>query len=286
MTSIARWSHRVAAITLWGLVVLVVASLIGSGSTSAQGTHHAAIVIDFGGGQLTSSCVPFAEDEISGADLLRRSGASVVFTGFGGGLGAGVCEIDGQGCNDPGDCFCQCRGADCHYWSYWTLQDGAWHFQNVGAGQRDVHDGDADAWVWGDRRTPPDADLGYGDVCPVIVPTNAPLPRPTSNPGGNSNPQPTIVDPGPEPVATPPGGSNAEVSTPSATPRATEQVRRATEQVRRATTPIARNDRSDAAGGPDDGSGGAPVGLIAFAAIAGALVVGIGAFALRRRIHG
>lgn len=278
MTSIARWVHRVAAITLWGLVVLVVASLIGSGSTSAQGTHHAAIVIDFGGGQLTSSCVPFAEDEISGVDLLRRSGATVVFSGSGG-LGEGVCQIDEQGCNDPGDCFCQCRGADCHYWSYWTLQDGEWHFQNVGASQRDVHDGDADAWVWGDRRTPPDAELGYGDVCPVVVPTNAPLSRPTSNPGGNSNPQPTTADPGPQPVATPADGPNAQVSTPGATPRATEQVRRA-------TTPIARNLRSDAAGGPDDGSGGAPVGLIAFGAIAGALVMGIGAFTVRRRIHG
>jgi hypothetical protein len=279
MTLIAHSIHRVAAMTLWGLVILVVASLVGTGETSAQGTNHAAIVVDFGGGQLTSSCVPFAEDEISGAELLRRSGATVVFTGFGGGLGAGVCEIDGQGCNDPGDCFCQCRGADCHYWSYWTLQDGEWHFQNVGASQRDVHDGDADAWVWGDRRTPPDAELGYGDVCPVVVPTNAPLPRPTSSTGGSGDPQPTTAGAGPQPVATSAGGPNAQIATPAATPRATEQVRRE-------TTPILRDGGADAAGTADDASGGPAAGLIAFGVIAGALVLGIGAFAARRRFYG
>jgi hypothetical protein len=60
-----------------------------------------------------------------------------------------------------------------------------------------------------------------------------------------------------------------------------------TEEVRApVATPGDRDDGLSAAGSTDDGSSGAPVGLIAFGAIAGALVLAIGGLAIRRRIVG
>jgi hypothetical protein len=77
-----------------------------------------------------------------------------VLSGFGG-LGSGVCRIDNVGCSDPGNCFCQCQGADCHYWTYFELDGDAWRFLQTGASQRRVHDSDVDGWVCG--HAPPGA---------------------------------------------------------------------------------------------------------------------------------
>ncbi len=73
--------------------------------------HRAGLVVRHGDGRVVTRCVTFSEESISGVELLRRSGLAATFAAYGG-LGYGVCVIDGQGC-DSGDCFCQCRGATC-----------------------------------------------------------------------------------------------------------------------------------------------------------------------------
>lgn len=243
--------------------------------------HHAGLVVIFEGGRTETYCIEFSEDEINGAELLQRSGLEVVFSS-GSGFGAGICRIEGTGCGDPGDCFCQCRGASCAYWSYWTLHDGTWRYQPLGASQRQVHDGDVDAWVWGNGRSPPESD---GSVCrapaaspPRAQPTPTVAPRPTSPAATNGQPtSPAAASPTQRDVAATVVAAEAAVD---ATPNET-----AVHVVRGGTTAVAtrRSDVSDAS--THDGSG-APVGLIAFGAVAGALVIALGGIAVRRRIGG
>jgi hypothetical protein len=244
-------------------------------STAGAAAHHAGLVVVFDGGRTETQCIEFTEDQITGAELLQRSGLEIVFSS--GGLGSGICKIEGTGCNDPGDCFCQCRGADCAYWSYWTLHDGAWRYQQLGASQRELYDGDVDAWVWGNGRSAPTRD---GGVCPSPTPSPARAqPTPTVVPRPTSQGAPTSgagASPTARAAATTIGASETAIETrPSETPG----------HVVRGTTP-ASTRRSDVSDASNDGGSGAPVGLIAFGVVAGALVIALGGLIAWRRFGG
>ena len=116
--------------------------------------HQAALIVEYGDGRVDTRCVSFSEEKITGVDLLSRSGLAV---GFGqGAIGIQVCKVGDTGCDVTSQpCFCQCLTADCHYWTYFTWRDGAWVYSQVGAGQRQLADGDADAWVWGNGKQGP-----------------------------------------------------------------------------------------------------------------------------------
>ena len=285
MTAIARRSRVILALALWGIVVGVVGAIVGANETAGQGLNHAGLMIVFPDGRVESRCIEFSDDSISGAELLERSGLPVVFSGFGG-LGAGVCRIDDVGCSDPGDCYCQCRGGDCHYWTYYALVDGEWRFQNVGPSTKRVHDGDVQAWVWGNGRTrPPPAE--FAAMCNV-EPTRPP-PQPSA----------TIAEPpGPQGLgaATPPDGSGGSTAQPTAQSGRTSMPERSTSAATPLTTPAAPEVRvgGNATGGSEThgsgsaagGGGGMPAGLIAFGAVAGALTIGVGALLARRRLRG
>lgn len=278
MRSVARVSQRTFSIVLWGLVVLVIAALVAPDETVGQAPHRAALIIDFGGeGNVSTACVSFPEDEISGADLLRRSGMSVVFSGFGG-LGSGVCQIDGEGCDNPGNCFCECTGANCRYWSYWVLENGAWRYQHVGASARDVVNGEVHAWIWNNGRTPPDP-ASFGGVCPLELPATA---IPTRRPP-DPNPQPGIDEPTAVPIAPAPGATATSAS--NSVPRATARPTALAHAV--AATPAGGGaPGNDAALPPEGDTASVPAGLIAFGAVSGALVLAIGGLILRRRLRG
>lgn len=175
---------------------------------AAEGPQRAALVVVFGEGQVEARCVEFAEAQVSGTDLLRRSGLAVVLSETQG-LGAAVCAVEGVGCQFPAeDCFCRCRGAECRYWTYWRWEGGKWVYSGLGASSRLLGDGDMDAWVWGDGKTPPPT-LAFADVCGV---PGAPSPVPsTPTPGPTATPLPT---------ATP---TRADLSTPTA-PQAAESA--------------------------------------------------------------
>jgi hypothetical protein len=241
----------------------------------AQATHRAGLVIVFDGERVETLCIEFAEDEISGAELLRRSGLPVVVTGFGG-LGTGVCRIDDVGCSDPTDCFCQCRGAECSYWAYYALEDGGWEYLPIGPSQRRLRDGDVDAWVWGSGRQRP---VRTGGVCPERAPSPAPTWPPP--PGGAAASTATPVVSGnaaaqPEPTVRP-GSTTPTVRTTSAD-RSTPQVRRGANDARSNGEPSAET--------ADDGSSGPPGGLIAFGAVASVATAVIGGLVVRRRLRG
>lgn len=132
-------------------------------STAAQ---QAALVVQDDAGQVQTACVTFDEPEISGNELLLRSGLDVVMDVQG--MGALVCQIEGAGC-PANDCLCQCKGGgSCVYWSYWHQDEGEWRYAQTGASLFPVTDGMVQGWVWGpgavDQAQPPPATT-FAEVC-------------------------------------------------------------------------------------------------------------------------
>jgi hypothetical protein len=112
--------------------------------------HRAGLVVRQEDGRLTYATVAFTEETINGIELLRRSGIPLVTVSFGG-LGEGVCSVDGEGC-DVGECrrrVCQGPAEDDPYWQYFRW-DGTdeWRWLTLGASATDVRDGDVDGWSW------------------------------------------------------------------------------------------------------------------------------------------
>lgn len=152
--------------------------------TQEEGENRAGLVVDLGDGQVVTQCLSFSEAEISGVDLLTRSGLPFEVD-VQGGIGAAVCSINGVGCA-ASDCFCACPGgADCVYWSYWHLFDGTWTYSAAGAGNYMVRHGDVDGWVWGPGSVSsavPPLSTSFDAICPAVVePTATPIP-PTATP--------------------------------------------------------------------------------------------------------
>ncbi len=140
----------------------------------AAGANHAGLVVVLGPNQVFSTCVSFDETELTGAELLSRAGLRVVVSSAAG-FGTTVCKINDIGCNFPAEqCFCQCLGSPCTYWNYWYWQDGGWVYSGRGAGARKVHNGDLDAWVWGDGNTAPPT-ISPESLCALAAPTAAQL---------------------------------------------------------------------------------------------------------------
>jgi len=124
---------------------------VAPGAEAAQVPVHAAgLVIDYGDGRVSYAWVPFPEESITGIELLKRSGLSLVSVPFGG-LGEGICSIEGTGC-DVGECrsrLCQSGDRESPFWQY-VRQDepGRWKTIALGASQSTVRDGDIDGWAW------------------------------------------------------------------------------------------------------------------------------------------
>lgn len=128
-------------------------------AASAADMNAAGLVVDYGDGRVSYAWVPFEEEEISGIELLRRSGLDLVTVGFGG-MGEAVCQIDDTGC--PLD---ECRGRLCQtsdpespFWHYSRQTvPGEWELVALGASGTTVRDGDIDGWSWtgGEAVLPP-----------------------------------------------------------------------------------------------------------------------------------
>jgi hypothetical protein len=145
---------RLSSIQVQIAVVLVaVALLLGGSIGQAQErdeANHAGLVIRDQAGALTYAYVAFSEPEISGLELLERSGVPVVTVGFGG-LGEGVCAIGGQGCsvNECRRRLCQGPRADDPFWQAFRQHaPGDWRPLLLGASSTMVKDGDVNGWSW------------------------------------------------------------------------------------------------------------------------------------------
>lgn len=139
------------------VVLLVVAVSLGPGMMRAQApVDYAGIVIRPGDGTVTYAYVPL-DTSVSGIELLRKSGISLVTVGFGG-LGEGVCRIEQTGC-DVGPCrtrLCQTGDRESPYWRYFQQDDtGQWVGSPLGGSATTIAPGEIDGWSW----TPDDARL-------------------------------------------------------------------------------------------------------------------------------
>jgi hypothetical protein len=133
------------------VVLLALAALVATAGTSgAAGLHHAAVVVRHGDGGVTYSYVSFSEDEINGAELLKRAGLDAVTISFGG-LGEGVCMIEKEGC-PPSVCqkkMCQSGAVDSPFWQFYQLNaSGVWQFSAMGASGVKIRDGGVGGWSW------------------------------------------------------------------------------------------------------------------------------------------
>ncbi len=169
---------------LGGLLLGLALLLRLGGSVLAQAApHDAGLVIVHADGRVTTACVSFTTERISGLDLLQKAQAMPVVSVNGG--GAAVCSLQGAGC-PADDCFCACKAAPCRYWAYFHRSaDGTWAYSGVGAAGWSLGHGDVDAWVWGDgTQAPPDLD--FADICaapaPTLPTTATPVPRLTPIP--------------------------------------------------------------------------------------------------------
>ncbi len=164
-----------AAFTLLLLFLWIV-----PGGMRALDTNRVALVIRESDQSVQTACVEFTEPEITGLEVLQRSGLDVNIDVQG--LGALVCRIEQTGCATD-DCWCQCKGGgDCIYWSYWHQLNGAWQYSQGGAGQYIVRDGDVDGWSWGPgaaNAAYPPPEISFDDVClsaEVVADTATPTP--------------------------------------------------------------------------------------------------------------
>jgi hypothetical protein len=252
-------------------LLIIVGLVVGLGAVSsigeaqADGPNRAGLVVG-NGDSFAVTCVEFDEPEITGLELLNRSGLPVVQQGSG--LGTAICGIQNIGCSNPNDCWCQCHGTTCSYWAYFNLEDGAWRYSATGASPRKVQNGDVDAWIWGSggigtARQPPT--MSFEEICPEET---------QQSPEPAATPVPVSTDAAP----TAAGGLHVETATPvpsSAAISASKPTRTPFH------TPLALNKQSADEGGPGSGF---PWSLLAF----GVLAVGLLAMAvalMRRRSH-
>ncbi len=181
---------------LMALLTLSVTIIALNVSTRAQTENRAGLVVQFGDGSVFTRCVAFGEPEITGYELLQRSGLSIVADNA---QGAFICKIDRDGCAFPVE-PCACKYAsEQRYWSYWILSDGAWRYSTLGASASRVQNGSVEGWVWSagvDGSAAPTAlpKLSVQEICaqnanptqpastatvalnPTVIPTSTPEP--------------------------------------------------------------------------------------------------------------
>jgi hypothetical protein len=168
---------------LWaGLALLASAWTLAACGTASAGAYRAGLVVVHGDGTVQTACVDFSQTQISGLELLDRSGLDYRLDASNP-MGALVCRVGPEGCDYPAQtCLCQCSlGQACRYWAYFNRPAGSnWVYAVSGTSSRPVHDGDVDAWVWlaGDETTrtvPPGlTNISFNEVCGT-VPSGADL---------------------------------------------------------------------------------------------------------------
>lgn len=196
---------------------LLITMLLCAAPVAAQEENRAGLMIVHGDGSVATQCIAFAEESISGAELLTRSQLDLSMEASS--MGATICRIDGEGCNFPTEsCFCQCQGSPCIYWSYWRLTEGEWRYSNIGAGNALVRAGDVDGWRWGagtvDKAESPPVTT-FEEIC--IESKQSAAPEPTQSVDAA---RPTFAQPTRQPLSVQTEASNntSQPISPEATP--------------------------------------------------------------------
>ena len=197
---------RIAVANLILSVVLLLGGGEVVGAENDDGPlHRAGLIVQYPDGSVATWCLEFPEDAITGMELLQRVGLEITID-YAKGMGGAVCRINGHGCDFPAaDCFCQCVGSDCHYWSYWRAEEESWRYSVLGAGLRQVRDGDVDGWAWGDEKSPPPfttldricaappTEVPDATFTPVPIKTHTSTALPSRTSGATATPSSTVL---------------------------------------------------------------------------------------------
>jgi hypothetical protein len=210
-------------------------------------------VIQHSSGQVLSRCVAFAEDQITGLQLIQRAGVEYQAQNFGS-MGSAMCELDREPSPVPEGCFGSSR-----YWQYSHRVGGGWQAASTGASTSMLHDGDMDGWRYaaGTGQTP--GNLTIGSVCHPLAASVAATPSATT---------PAVSRPAPAQASAPPQPAGAVSPRPQA------------------VTPTGSPTPGSAlasTGPPVAPSNGTVIGAWLLFAGAAALLVGLGVVNLRRR---
>jgi hypothetical protein len=150
------------------------AAMILLGHPASAALHRAALVVEFSGSpqRIIERCVTFAAAEISGLQLLQRSGLAFTTQDYGGSLGQAVCTIDGV---PQGESSCL-QGPGGAYWQYFNRSSSGWRVSMRGAGNRMLLNGDMDGWHYaaGAAQSPPS--ITFSQVCPALPTAGAAAP--------------------------------------------------------------------------------------------------------------
>ncbi len=182
------------------LVVLsgAVAALVIPSPLVAAGKNRAGVIVRHSDGTVRDMCVFFDEEEISGYELLERSG--ITFEAESYGTDHAICKIGSEGCSPShGEDCLKCKEPNA--WSYYLRNagDSTWGYSSVGADRRNVHNGYLDGWSWGEgSQAPKPPAVPFSDVCPAAAATttaphdDSPSSRSTNAPRapGSSQTQP------------------------------------------------------------------------------------------------
>ena len=274
---------RLAAVMLAALCSLFVA-------TTARADGEAGLVIQHGDGSIDTYCVAFTGDSITGKDLLKRVN---IPTEDYGGLVCAVGTNPAEGCfaaSSFDSCTCKCSGsntATCTYWAFFTASYGkSWVYSALGFTQAKAKDGDLQAWRWGrggSNSAPAPPAITFESVCghaPSGGAAQATAIPPTDTVALAGSPVVGTTAPATaSPVLT------ASITLPAATPSNVPTpvdamtVTITSHGTATATPPPAAPSAST---GNSDGASS----LVAFGAVAAALVAAIGGALLWRRRHG
>jgi hypothetical protein len=160
-----------------GLAVGILLVILGSLSlsvASADGPIQVGLYIQYEDGSTLTQCVELDGPDATGLDVLREAELDLVFE-TGGFLGTAICKIGETGCDYPTqDCFCQCPGIQCQYWTYWFVDEGGWRLSPLGVSARVLKDGDVEGWVWGNDQTSSPEPVLIEDICGTS-PTPTPM---------------------------------------------------------------------------------------------------------------
>ena len=212
--------------------------------------NRAGLVVQFEEGQVKTACVRFAEETLTGHELLVRSGLPVNSL-TDPGLGTAVCGIENTGC-PVDDCFCAMPA----YWSYWQPAPAGWAYAVTGAAQSAVVNGSLDGWSWGEGIAPPV--YSFQDICRYGD-------APVSLDGATATPIPDIL----------PATATAEASPEPSTTMPPTQMQTAAASTVLTLVPTAT-------AGAENASAASRTSLIFFGALLLGLVIGFILIRLRR----
>ena len=164
--------------------------------------HHAALVIQHASGSVITRCVAFAEGQITGLQLVERSGVQYDAQNFGS-IGSAMCQLDREPSTVPPGCF-----GSGPYWQYFHRQGGAWQTSAFGASSSLLHDGDMDGWHFAVGANQAPTNAAFSSVCAAPAPPAATAPQAAPAPNHAT----------PIPTATPAPSPSLEALAPSDSP--------------------------------------------------------------------